>query len=114
MKTIGLSGIIVNKVCGFGKERKNPQKICIDVSIETDFKTVAEEDDPSFGVDFRTVYASIINGMEGKVYTLEKAALSIWEKIKALENVGKVKVTVKKIDPPFQDEVKNSWVTIEK
>jgi dihydroneopterin aldolase len=113
MKSIGLSGIIVNKVCGFGKERKKPQKICIDVSVETDFKEVAEKDDPAYGVDFRTIYALIKTALEGKIYTLEKAALSIWKQIKSLENIGKVKVTVKKINPPFQDEVKNSWVTIE-
>jgi dihydroneopterin aldolase len=113
MKSIGLSGVIVDKVCGFGKERIKPQKICIDVSLETDFKAVAEEDDPSSGVDFRTIYALIRIGLEGKIFTLEKAALSIWEQIKSLENVGKVKVTVKKINPPFQDEVENSWVTIE-
>ncbi len=113
MKSIGISGVIVDKVCGFGKERKKPQKICVDVSVETDFKNVAEEDDPSFGVDFRTVYALIRTGLEGEFYTLEKAALSIWKQMKTLKNIGKVKVTVKKIDPPFQDEVKNSWATIE-
>jgi dihydroneopterin aldolase len=113
MKCIGLSGMIVDKVCGFGKERKKTQKICIDVSIETDFRTVAEEDDPSIGVDFRTIYDLIRVGLEGKIYTIEKAALSILKQIKTLENIGKVKVTVKKIDPPFQDKVENSWVTIE-
>lgn len=113
MKSIGFTGVIVNKIFGFGEERKQPQEICIDVSLETDFKSVAEEDDPSFGVDFRTIYTLIRTGLEGEIYTLEKAALSIWEQIKSLDNVGKVKVTVKKNNPPFQDEVKNSWVTIE-
>ncbi len=113
MKSIGFTGVIVNKIFGFGKEREQPQEICIDVSLETDFKTVAEEDDPSFGVDFRTIYTLIRTGLEGEIYTLEKAALSIWEQIKSLDNVGKVKVTVKKNNPPFQDKVKESWVTIE-
>jgi dihydroneopterin aldolase len=113
MKSIGLTGVIVNKVCGFGKEREKPQEICIDVSLEVDFKAVAEEDDPSFGVDFRTIYTLIRKGLEGEIYTLEKAALSIWRQLKSLNNVGKVKITVKKINPPFQGEVKNSWVTIE-
>ena len=113
MKSIGFTGVIVNKIFGFGKEREQPQEICIDVSLETDFENVAEEDDPSFGVDFRTIYTLIRTGLEGEIYTLEKAALSIWEQIKSLDNVGKVKVTVKKSNPPFQDEVKNSWVTIE-
>ena len=113
MKSIGLTGVIVNKVCGFGKEREQPQKICIDVSLETDFKAVAEEDDPSVGVDFKTIYTLIKTGLEGEIYTLEKAALSIWEQMKNLNNVGKVKITVKKVNPPFRDEVKNSWVTIE-
>ncbi len=113
MKSIGLTGVIVNKVCGFGKEREKPQEICIDVSLEVNFKAVAEEDDPSLGVDFRTIYGLIRKGLEGDIYTLEKAALSIWEQIKSLNNVGKVKITVKKNNPPFQDEVRNSWVTIE-
>ena len=113
MKSIGFTGVIVNKVCGFGKEREQPQEICIDVSLETDFSTVAEEDDPSLGVDFRAIYTLIRTGLEGEIYTLEKAALSIWKQIKSLKNVGKVKVTVKKNNPPFQDEVKNSWVVIE-
>ncbi len=113
MKSIGLTGVIVNKVCGFGKERERPQKIGVDVYLETDFKNVAEEDDPSFGIDFRTIYTLIRTGLEGEIYTLEKAALSIWEQMKSLDNVGKVKITVKKINPPFQDKVKDSWVTIE-
>jgi len=113
MKSIGFTGVIVKKVCGFGKEREQPQEICVDVCLETDFKAVAEEDDPSFGIDFRTIYTLIKTGLEGEIYTLEKAALSIWEQIKGLSNVGKVKITVKKNNPPFQDEVKNSWVTIE-
>ena len=113
MKSIGLTGVIVNKVCGFGKEREQPQKICIDVSLETDFIAVAEEDDPSVGVDFKTIYTLIKTGLEGEIYTLERAALSIWEQIKNLNNVGKVKITVKKVNPPFRDEVKDSWVTIE-
>jgi len=113
MKTIGFTGVIVDKVYGFGKEREKPQKICIDVSLETDFKCVAEEDDLSLGIDFKTVYALIITGLEGEIYTLEKAALSIWKKIKNLKDIGKVKVTVKKIEPPFENEVENSWVTIE-
>ncbi len=113
MKSIGFTGVIVNKVCGFGKEREQPQEICIDVSLETDFSTVAEEDDPSLGVDFRTVYALIRTGLEGEIYTLEKAALSIWKQIKSLDNIGKVKVTVKKNNPPFRDKVKDSWVVIE-
>ncbi|MEJ2355591.1 MAG: dihydroneopterin aldolase [candidate division WOR-3 bacterium] len=113
MKSIGFTGVIVEKVCGFGKERERPQKICIDISIETDFKDVAEEDDPSAGIDFRTVYTLVRTGLEGEIYTLEKAASSIWEQIKSLNNVGKVKITVKKINPPFKDEIENSWVTIE-
>ncbi len=113
MKTIGLTDVIVEKVCGFGKEREKPQKICIDVSIETDFKAVAEKDDLSQGIDFKTVYALIMTGLEGNFYTLEKAALSIWKQIKGLEKAGKVKVTVKKCNPPFKNEVGNSWVTIE-
>jgi dihydroneopterin aldolase len=113
MKSIGLTGIIVNKVCGFGKERERPQEICIDVFLETDFSNVAEEDDPSFGVDFRTIYTLIRNGLEGEIYTIEKAALSIWKQMKSLNNVGKVKITVKKINPPFQNKVEDSWVTIE-
>jgi dihydroneopterin aldolase len=113
MKSIGFTGVIVDKIYGFGKEREQPQKICIDVSLETDFKDVAEEDDPSVGIDFRTIYALIKTGLEGEIYTLEKAALSIWKQMKGLNKVGKVKVTVKKINPPFKDEVKNSWVTME-
>ncbi|MBN1694992.1 dihydroneopterin aldolase [candidate division WOR-3 bacterium] len=113
MKSIGLTGVIVNKVCGFGKEREKPQKIYIDVSLETDFKAVAEEDDPSAGIDFRTIYTLIRKGLEGEIYTLEKAALSILRQLKGLDNVGKVEITVKKINPTFQGEVKNSWVTIE-
>lgn len=113
MKSIGFTGVVVNKVCGFGKEREKPQEICIDVSLETDFSTVAEEDDPSAGVDFRTIYALIRTGLEGEIYTLEKAAVSIWKQIKGLNNVGKVKVTVKKNNPPFQSKVKNSWVIME-
>lgn len=113
MKSIGFTGININKVCGFGKEREQPQEICIDISLETDFSTVAEEDDPSAGVDFRTIYTLVRKGLEGEIYTLEKAALSIWKQIKSLDNVGKVKITVRKNNPPFQDEVKNSWVTIE-
>ena len=113
MKSIGFTGVIVNKVIGFGKEREKPQEICVDVFIETDFEGVAKEDDPSAGIDFRTIYSLIRRGLNGEVYTLEKAALSIWEQIKSLNNVGKVKITVIKNNPPFQDEVKNSWVTIE-
>jgi FolB domain-containing protein len=113
MKSIGFTGVIVNKVCGFGEEREQPQEICIDVSLETDFSTVAEEDDPSAGVDFRTIYALISTGLEGEIYTLEKAALSIWKQIKGINNVGKVKVTVKKNNPLFRDKVEDSWVVIE-
>ena len=92
MKSLGFTGVIVDKVCGFGKERERPQKICIDVSIETDFKDVAEEDDPSAGIDFRTVYTLVRTGLEGEIYTLEKAASSIWEQIKSLNNAGKVNI----------------------
>lgn len=113
MKSIGFTGVIVSKVCGFGKEREQPQEICIDISLETDFSTVAEKDDPSAGVDFRTIYALIRTGLEGDIYTLEKAAVSIWRQIKTIKNIGKVKVKVKKNNPPFQDAVKNSWVVIE-
>jgi dihydroneopterin aldolase len=113
MKSIGFTGVIVNKVCGFGEERKQPQEICIDVSLETDFSTVAEEDDPSAGIDFRTIYALIRTGLKGEIYTLEKAAFSIWKQIKSLNDIGKVKVKIKKNNPPLQGEVKNSWVQIE-
>ena len=113
MKNIGFTGVIVSKVCGFGKEREKPQEISIDVSIETDFQSVAENDDPSYGIDFRTIYTLIKTGLEGEIYTLEKAAVSIWQQLKGLNNAGKVKVTVKKVAPPFKDEIKNSWVTVE-
>lgn len=113
MKTIGFTGVIVDKICGFGKEREKPQKLCIDISLETDFKDVAEEDDLSLGIDLKTVYALIITGLEEEIYTLEKAAFSIWRKIKTLKNIGKVKVTVKKYNPSFKNEVQNSWATIE-
>lgn len=113
MKTIGFKGVIVDKICGFGKERENPQKLSIDISLETDFRGVAEQDDLSLGIDFNTVYALIIKGLEGKIYTLEKAAFSIWKQMENLRNIGTVKVTVKKLKPPFQNEVENSWVTIE-
>ena len=113
MKTIGFTGVIVDKICGFGKERENPQKLSIDVTLETDFKDMAEQDDLSLGIDFKTVYALIIAGLEGKMYTLEKAAFSIWKQLKNLKSIGKVKVTVKKLNPPFQNVVEKSWVTIE-
>jgi FolB domain-containing protein len=113
MKTIGFTGMIVDKICGFGKERENPQKICIDISLQTDFKDLAETDDLSLGIDFRTVYALVITGIEGKIYTLEKAAFSIWKQLKSLKNVDKVKVTVKKVNPPFHNKIENSWATIE-
>lgn len=113
MKTIGLSGIHVLKVCGFGREREKPQKLEIDVEIETDFTQVAENDDPNFGIDLNTIYDHVILALKEEVYTIEAIAHRIWRHLKNLGSAGRIKVKVKKLNPPINEEVKYSEATIE-
>ncbi len=113
MKTIGLSRIQVMKVCGFGKEREKPQRLEIDVEIETDFTKTAENDNPDYGIDFNTVYNLVTLALQEEVYTIETIAYRIWKHLKDLDSVERVKVRVKKSNPPFNGEVKYSEAIIE-
>lgn len=113
MKTIGLSGIQVLKVCGFGAEREKPQKIEIDVEIETDFTKVAENDNPDYGIDLNAIYSLVIQSLKDEIFTIETIAHRICENLKNLDSVERIKVKVKKLNPPVDGEVKYSVVTIE-
>jgi len=113
MKTIGLSGIIVGKVCGFGKEREKPQQIEIDVKIETDFTKVAKNDSPDYGIDLNTIYDLVTLALQEEVYTIETISYRVWEQLKNLDSAGKVKVRVRKRKPPCNGEVEYSEAIIE-
>lgn len=113
MKTIGLSGIQILKVCGFGKEREKPQKLEIDVEIETDFTELAEKDNPDYGIDLNNVYGIIEKSIKGEIYTLETIADRIFKNLKNLKSAKKVKVKVKKPNPPIEGDAKFSMVMIE-
>ncbi|MCK4420870.1 dihydroneopterin aldolase [candidate division WOR-3 bacterium] len=113
MKTIGLSGIIFERVCGFGNERKKPQKILIDLEIETNFLEVAQRDNPDYGIDFKTIYNHISLALEEEVYTIESIVYRIWKQLKTIDNAGRVKVRVRKPNPPLPGEVEFSEAAIE-
>ncbi len=113
MKTIGLSGIQILKVCGFGREREKPQKLEVDIEIETDFTELAEKDNPDYGIDFKNVYEIIEKSIEGEIYTLETIANRIFKNLKDLKSAEKVKVKVKKPNPPIEGNAKFSFVMIE-
>ncbi|MEA1912676.1 MAG: dihydroneopterin aldolase [candidate division WOR-3 bacterium] len=113
MKSIGLSGVVVEKVCGFGREREKPQKLEIDVKIETDFSKVASYDGPSYGIDLKTVYDLITLSLKDEVYTIEAIAYRIWKQLKNLKSAEKVMVKVQKSKPPFDGKVRYSWAIIE-
>jgi len=97
----------------FGREREKPQKLEIDVEIETDFTKVAENDDPNFGIDLNTIYDHVILALKEEVYTIEAIAHRIWRHLKNLGSAGRIKVKVKKLNPPINEEVKYSEAMIE-
>jgi dihydroneopterin aldolase len=113
MKTIGLSGIQILKVCGFGREREKPQKLEVDIEIETDFTELAEKDNLEYGIDLNNLYYVIEKSIEGEIYTIETIANRIFQNLKNLQSVKKVSVKVKKPNPTVEGNAKFSFVMIE-
>lgn len=112
METIGIEGIEIEKICGFGEERESPQKIIIDIEIETDVFEVAKHDDPDSGLDFDDLHGIVTLALDIEVYTLERIAVEVWKRLRNLKDAQRVRVKVRKKDPPLSGNVSSTCVEI--
>lgn len=85
----------------------------VDVKIETDFLRAQVEDDLSQTVDYVTVYNIVKTQMAIRSKLIEHAAALIaGGLIKQIPAIQHVEVTVTKINPPMNGDVKEVSVTV--
>jgi dihydroneopterin aldolase len=86
----------------------------VDVMMETDFTTAALNDDLSQTIDYCTVFNIVKEEMNIRANLLENVAIRIIARLKEeLNNLHKVSITVTKLNPPMNGNVKGVAIIIE-
>ena len=85
----------------------------VDVRIETDFSIAQRTDDLSKTVDYVVVYNIVKSEMAIRSKLIEHVAGRIADElIRRMPEIEKVEVTVTKINPPMNGDVKEVSVTV--
>ena len=85
----------------------------VDVKIETDFSLAQAEDDLGKTVDYVTVFKIVKEQMAIRSKLIEHAAALITDALtKQIPAIQSVEVTLRKINPPMNGEVKEVSVTV--
>ncbi|MDQ3878331.1 MAG: dihydroneopterin aldolase [Actinomycetota bacterium] len=88
------------------EERRNPQKLLIDVDIEADLSAAALSDDVSDTIDYGTIVEEVARLVESSNHRLlERLGAEIAELICSKRHVGRVTVVVAKESPPVEQTV---------
>jgi dihydroneopterin aldolase len=86
----------------------------VDVLMETDFTEAALSDDLSKTIDYCTVFNVVKEEMAIRANLLENVAFRIIERLKKeLQNLHKVTLTVTKLNPPMNGNVKGVSIIVE-
>lgn len=86
----------------------------IDVRLETDFTTAAINDDLSQTIDYCLVFNIVKEEMAIRANLLENVAWRIVNRLKKeLQELYKVSITVTKLNPPMNGNVKGVSIIIE-
>ena len=86
----------------------------IDVMMETDFTTAAITDDLSLTIDYCAVFNIVKEEMAIRANLLESVATRIVNRLKhELKDLYKVTITVTKLNPPMNGNVKGVSIIVE-
>lgn len=86
----------------------------VDVSMETDFTAAALADDLNQTIDYCTVFNIVKEEMAIRANLLENVAFRIINRLKTeLKELHKVTVSVTKINPPMNGNVKGVSIVVE-
>lgn len=86
----------------------------VDVMMETDFTAAALNDDLSQTIDYCTVFNIVKEEMGIRANLLENVAIRIIDRLKKeLQNLHKVGITVTKLNPPMNGNVKGVSIIVE-
>lgn len=87
----------------FSIEKEKPQVFIIDLFINCDLRTAGRTDNLADTLDYAEVYAEVGRIVQEKSFNLlEALAQAIADRILGFEMVKKVKVIVKKPNPPIE------------
>lgn len=95
---IEIKDLLIHTIIGIkDEERKNPQPVLINITLETDTRAAGRSDDISDAVNYRTITKQVIELVERSQYfLLEKMAQEIARVCLADQRVEGVKVSVEK------------------
>jgi dihydroneopterin aldolase len=86
----------------------------VDVMMETDFTEAAKTDDLTKTIDYCVVFNIVKEEMSIRANLLENVALRIVKRLKdQLNDLYKVTVTVTKLNPPMNGNVKGVSIIVE-
>ncbi len=98
----------------YDEERRIGNKYEVDVTLEVDFETAAEQDDLRGTLNYEEIYAVVKNVMENQSKLLEHLASQIIEQLKAKEkDIKYIKVKVAKHNPPIGGLCRKAVITLE-
>ena len=86
----------------------------VDVMMETDFTEAAKSDDLSQTIDYCVVFNIVKEEMASRANLLENVATRIVNRLKnELKELHKVTITVTKLNPPMNGNVKGVSIIVE-
>ncbi|MBR4802775.1 MAG: dihydroneopterin aldolase [Bacteroidales bacterium] len=98
----------------FEEERIIGNRFVVNLSVEGDFSKAAASDNIDDAVNYQTLYDIVKEQMDLPSHLLENVASRICGKIKeAFPSLGKIRVTIDKINPPLGGKLYASSVTFE-
>ncbi|OHX68148.1 dihydroneopterin aldolase [Flammeovirga pacifica] len=99
----------------FEEERKIGNKYGVDISVDTDFSEAAKKDNLNNTINYMELFEIIKNHMDISTKLLETIGQNIVNDVydKWGDSVHKVKVVIKKFNPPIGSICTSSSITIE-
>ncbi len=111
---INVSGIQLYAFHGcLDEEAKIGGKYEVDVRIETDFSLAAQKDDLSLTIDYVHVNAIVTEEMAIRSKLIEHVGMRIVKRLKKeIKQEANYKVTITKLSPPINGDVRNVSIEI--
>lgn len=111
-----LSGIDVYAFHGaHPAEQELGQRFRVDVELEADLEAAAAGDDLSRGIDYAAVHAVVVATATGcRLHLIEALAARLCRELLGSFAASRVRVTVRKVQPPIRDFYGHAEVTLER
>ena len=115
-KRISLEGLEFHAFHGvYPHERESGNWFEVDISVEADFTSAAQNDNLSGTVDYETLYRIVKLEMEKPSKLMETVAEKIINDVmQQLKTVTSVELSISKINPPIGGKCKRATVSITK